>query len=668
MLRRNPQPPAFGHRVACIDRQVEDRHFELVGIDHHRIEPGGDDDRQLDLRAERGGQQPAQFVEQRCQRHAAHLEWLATGEGKQALDQHFGAFGRLQRAVDQAVLALAAHLATAQYIQPADDRAEQVVEIVCYPARQLPDRFQLLGLTQGLLRREQFVLAGALLGNVAPADIGEARLGGRVPDKLADLAVAGYNPGVGVDYPFSATAPDRSRQPRPVFGMEKPGERLADGLFGRVAGQFGNDRVDRDDPQPGIEHQQQVAAQPPHRVALARAFADLAFQRAVELFEPLLRVAPGGDVAQRSQGADEVALIVALHDPARGDPAHRPVGTLHPVFHRELALPHHALAERRDHRFAVGRVDRVHPLLERDVVAACHPQDLLCARRPGADPGPQIPVPGSNTRTLGSQAQALLGFAQLLVGQLAVGDVVDRADRALDPSARAAQADPARDHPAHHAIGPDHAIFDRKIAIGGESLVGLGDHLLDVLGVDRGGILFDRNFFVAGHPDDMAGLLRPVRALRDQIPFPHSGARTLGCQQQASFGFAQVMLGLARFGQIERHPDEPVVLTRRIERRLRYGVQPAPAAIDVAEPAFERERCESGFARDRFGGQAFDIVGMNDRTPIEPHRVFEAHANERSVGAVDEAALAIEPGQPHRDRRAIGDQPEFIRCGDVRDG
>ena len=133
-------------------------------------------------------------------------------------------------------------------------------------------------------------------------------------------------------------------------------------------------------------------------------------------------------------------------------------------------------------------------------------------------------------------------------------------------------------------------------------------------------------------------------------------------------GFAQGPLGLARLGQVERDPDKSVVRAHRIERGLRDRMQPAPASIDRAEPAFEGERFEPRLARDRFGDEAVDVFGMNDRAPVEPQRVFVRHAEERGVGAVDEAALAIQPGQPHRDRRRIGDQPEFIGCGDVRDG
>ena len=450
--------------------------------------------------------------------------------------------------------------------------------------------------------------------------------------------------------------------------MKKPGERLADGRFGRIAGQFGDDRIDRDDPQPGIEHQQQVAAQPPHRIAFAGPFANLRFQSAVELLEPLLRAAPGSDVAHGSQGTGEVALIAALHDPARCDPAHHPVGTLDAILHRKFAVAGKALAQRGDHRRSIGLIHRVHPLLERDVVAACYPQDLLRTWRPGAGPGTQIPVPGADARALGRQAQALFRLTQLLVGQLAVGDVVDRADRALDPPICATQADPARDYPANLAIGPHNAIFDRKIAVGGERLVGLGDDLLDVVAVDCPGILFDCDFFIAGHSDDMARLFRPVRTLGNQIPFPHPGAGTFCCQQQSSFGLAQGVLGLARIGQVKRDPGEPVVNARRIERGLGDGVQPAPGSIDASEPAFERERFELGFACNRFGGQAIDILGMNDRAPVEPQRVFPRHADKRSVGAVDETPLAIQPGQPHRDRRAIGNQPEFIGCSEVRDG
>ena len=74
------------------------------------------------------------------------LQRLAAGEGEQALDQHLGALGRLDRAVDQALLAIAADAPPLEQIETADDRSEQIVEIVRDAAGQLAHRLHLLAL------------------------------------------------------------------------------------------------------------------------------------------------------------------------------------------------------------------------------------------------------------------------------------------------------------------------------------------------------------------------------------------------------------------------------------------------------------------------------------------------------------------------------------------
>jgi hypothetical protein len=51
---------------------------------------------------------------------------------------------------------------------------------------------------------------------------------------------------------------------------------------------------------------------------------------------------------------------------------------------------------------------------------------------------------------------------------------------------------------------------------------------------------------------------------------------------------------------------------------------------------------------------------MDDPAPIEIERFLIGHVEEFAIGAVDEAAPAIERGDPYRHRRAVCDQAKFV--------
>ena len=51
---------------------------------------------------------------------------------------------------------------------------------------------------------------------------------------------------------------------------------------------------------------------------------------------------------------------------------------------------------------------------------------------------------------------------------------------------------------------------------------------------------------------------------------------------------------------------------------------------------------------------------MDDAAPVEIDRFLVGYAEEFDIGAVDEGAFAVEPGDPHGNRRGIGDQAEAV--------
>ncbi len=80
--------------------------------------------------------------------------------------------GRLGCARDKPLIALVANAASSQPVKNADDRCEQIVEIVRHATRQLPHRLHLLGLPQGVFRLSKTPLLGNPLGDVVHELVG----------------------------------------------------------------------------------------------------------------------------------------------------------------------------------------------------------------------------------------------------------------------------------------------------------------------------------------------------------------------------------------------------------------------------------------------------------------------------------------------------------------
>ena len=76
------QLAAIGHRVARVERKVEQRGGELVGIDHRGPGVLGEHRRDLDMLAERRPQQLGGVEDQRVDVDLDRLQRLLTGEGQ----------------------------------------------------------------------------------------------------------------------------------------------------------------------------------------------------------------------------------------------------------------------------------------------------------------------------------------------------------------------------------------------------------------------------------------------------------------------------------------------------------------------------------------------------------------------------------------------------------
>ena len=155
---------AVGHRIAGIDGEIEDRGFELGGIDFDRPDTAGADDFERHVFAERTAEKIGKPVEQPVDVDRGRIERLLPGERQQPFGQGRGALGAVHRIADALgefqVRRIGPGFEQAlRRLQIADDDGEQVVEIMGDAAGQVADGIELLRLPQRFLRREPLVLS-----------------------------------------------------------------------------------------------------------------------------------------------------------------------------------------------------------------------------------------------------------------------------------------------------------------------------------------------------------------------------------------------------------------------------------------------------------------------------------------------------------------------------
>ena len=171
--RSDRQAAALGHGIARIHCEIEQCHLELMGIEPHAIQRKG----KLGLDRNRGAEgMPEEF------HHAADqgryidilgLQLLAAGEGQHALRQGDAALGCLGRVVEKQQQSWILAEAFTHEPVTAQDRHQQIVEVMGDTAGQLPDGFHLLRVQQCLARLVERALGLAPLRQIA-GDFGES--------------------------------------------------------------------------------------------------------------------------------------------------------------------------------------------------------------------------------------------------------------------------------------------------------------------------------------------------------------------------------------------------------------------------------------------------------------------------------------------------------------
>ena len=410
------QLAAFGHGVAGVDGQVDQRAFQLVRVRervHRRARLGRHDHHPHGIR-QRAPQQVHRVVDQLGHIDRLRRQRLLSGEGQQAADQLGAAVRGLERRGQELGHVRVARVAVAQRGEVADHHGQHVVEVVRQPAGELHHGFHLLRLHDGGLRvlelrdvhREheaaEHLAVRADLGHEFAAGVHgaaeQAGCGVFVADPLALQRHAHMRRHGGVDLGADHLG-DRAAE-HPVLAVAEPvGVALVDVAVDLVAvevADHGRHRVG-DQPQPLLAAAQRggdllvglvgIAQLAVAGLQLGGALGDAAFQLGVLLADHALVAALGGDVGEQRDEAvvrqrlaahrDDLAVRALAFGAVRLEGA----GHAHPLGHQRLHVPRPVLAalgvvahealERRAHE---GQVVRELQQLQQRLVPRHQPQ------------------------------------------------------------------------------------------------------------------------------------------------------------------------------------------------------------------------------------------------------------------------------------------------------
>ena len=153
--------PPFGHRIARVDGEVDDRLFDLHGVGEDLPQVGVGLRGDSDVLADHAPDQHDEVVEHRREVDLIGLQHLPAAEREQLLRQRRGALGGapnlrgllLNRRLRRRVLV--------DHAGVAENRGEHVVEVVRDAAGELADRLHLLRLGELPLEAQLFLLRAA---------------------------------------------------------------------------------------------------------------------------------------------------------------------------------------------------------------------------------------------------------------------------------------------------------------------------------------------------------------------------------------------------------------------------------------------------------------------------------------------------------------------------
>ena len=133
--RLDRQLPAARHRVAGIDREVDDDLAELAGVDRDPADVGLDPDGHLDRLAEEGPQERHDLLDDRGRIDDLRLEHLLAAEGEELADEGGRPVGGSEDVVEILDRGMVGHQRRPGQVGVAPNGGQQVVEVMRNSAR-----------------------------------------------------------------------------------------------------------------------------------------------------------------------------------------------------------------------------------------------------------------------------------------------------------------------------------------------------------------------------------------------------------------------------------------------------------------------------------------------------------------------------------------------------
>ena len=255
--------PPGRHRVSGIDREIEDREFELIGIGKRAPHVATENGFNRDLFAQRAPQQVGHTCDQAPEIDWFRIERLLTRESEQALCQRFRAARAAHRIVHGPFQPVNIEIGPAevslQRFEIADDDCQQIIEVVRDAACELADAFHLLRLPGALV-------CGAPFGEVArdlgkSEDLSVGRLD-RIDDDACPKAasVLAHPPAFGLELSRFRGSPQSAlwNLGRFVFRRVERRKMAADNLVAGIALGARRARIPVDDVTVRIKHEDRV--------------------------------------------------------------------------------------------------------------------------------------------------------------------------------------------------------------------------------------------------------------------------------------------------------------------------------------------------------------------------------------------------------------------------
>ena len=380
----------------------------------------------LDPRPDRASQQLLDIANQGADRQRPRLQGLAPREGEQPLDQRLRACGGLHGAIDQLRRACVMRVAVRQQVERAQDRGQQIVEIVGDAAGQLAERLHLLRLAQRVFRGAQRFAAITLHRHIMRDAIGVIALKHAAPAQPAISAVGGaHSAGEAAQRLTAHQRLPRSARGIAIVGMLQPFGGAAEQSPDRPAQNRDPGRARAGPDRIAIAHHDRILRQRPHAVAFARAMIDPRLQVARMALRRFLGALGLGDILSHTDEPFGHAggIVARLRD--RSDPAKFTITA--PIARFQLkALPAGLAGQRfSDDALAIVFVQDGAPIESACRVVRQAEKIHIGAVDEGAGPIGRR-HPHRHRRTIGDAAKPFLALPRRFEGAPLIGDILDQ--------------------------------------------------------------------------------------------------------------------------------------------------------------------------------------------------------------------------------------------------